>query len=106
MRFTPSAALAISARMSPMFCSGKRELRKKIFSVPSLVTPASISLVGGTMMPSWKMSVVSGLIDPARRPPMSEKCAQPMTKPQRRPSWNTGARSTWSLECDMAPREP
>ena len=44
MRFTPSAALAISARMSPTFCSGKRELRKKIFSVASLVTPASIEL--------------------------------------------------------------
>ena len=39
MRFTPSAALAISARMSPTFCSGKRELRKKILSVASLVVP-------------------------------------------------------------------
>jgi hypothetical protein len=75
-------------------------------SVASLVLPASISLVGGTMMPSWKMSVVSGLIEPARSPPMSEKCAQPITKPQRRPSWKTGASSTWSLECETAPREP
>ena len=64
MRRTPSADAAISARMSPTFCSGKRELRKKIRSAASLVTPASISLVGGTMMPSWKMSVVSGLIEP------------------------------------------
>ena len=37
-------------------------------SVASLVAPASISLVGGMMMPSWKMSEVSGLIEPARSP--------------------------------------
>ena len=92
--------------MSPRLWSGKRELRWKISSAASLVRPASISLVGGTMMPSWKMSVVSGLIDPARRPPTSAKCAQLITKAQRRPSWNTGASSTWSFECEIAPREP
>ncbi len=75
-------------------------------SAASFVTPAAISRVGGMMMPSWKMSVASGLMDPGRRPPMSAKCAQPMTKAQRRPSWKTGARNTWSLLWDTAPREP
>ena len=37
-----------------------------------------------------------GLIDPARSPPMSAKCAHAITKAQRRPpvedwAWNTGA---------------
>ena len=57
------------------------------------------------MMPSWKISVASELIEPGRNPPISEKCAQPMTNAARLPSWNTGARNTWSLECDTAPRE-
>ena len=58
------------------------------------------------MMPSWKMSVASGEIEPGRSPPISEKCAQPITNAQRSPSWNTGARNTWSLEWDTAPRLP
>ena len=57
-------------------------------------------------MPSWKMSVVSGLIEPGRTSPISAKCAQPMTKAQSAPPWKTGARNTWSLLCDTAPREP
>ena len=65
-----------------------------MFNAAALVSPAAISFVGGTMMPSWKMSVASGLIDPGRMPPISAKCAQPMTKATRRPSRKTGARKT------------
>ena len=92
--------------MSPTLWSGKRELRWKMASVASFVTPAATSFVGGIMMPSWKISVASGLIDPARRPPMSAKCAQDMTNADRTPPVKTGASSTWSLECDTAPCEP
>ena len=75
-------------------------------SAASFTTPAATRRVGGMMMPSWKMSVVSALMEPGRSPPTSAKCAHPMTKAMRAPPWNTGARNTWSFPCETAPCEP
>ena len=66
--------------------------------------PVTLEIVRGAVRAA--QAEMEALIEPARMPPISEKCAQAMTKPQRLPSWKTGATSTWSLECEMAPREP
>ena len=71
---------------------------------PMNCDPVTLEIVRGAIRAA--QAEMEALIEPARMPPMSEKCAQPMTKPQRLPSWKTGASSTWSLECEIAPREP
>ena len=60
----------------------------------------------GTMMPSWKISVASGEMLPARMPPMSQKWPQVCEKATSRPRWNTGAAKTMSGEWETPPREP
>jgi len=51
------------------------------------------------------MSVQSGDSEPGRMPPISLKCAQDCAKAASWPSANTGARNTWSGECETAPAE-
>ena len=75
-RRSPSRIAAMEARVSPLTISGKRELRKNMRSSSSATTPSRTTRTGGTMMPSWKMSVQSGDSEPGRMPPISLKCAQ------------------------------
>ncbi len=60
-----------SASRSAARLSGIRELRVMIASAPRLGTPASQSLIGGTIRPSSKTLVALEGIEPGTAPPMS-----------------------------------
>ena len=57
------------------------------------------------MVPSWKISVQSGDMEPGRMPPISAKCAQVCEKPTNASSAKTGEISTWSGVWVTAPCE-
>ena len=66
-------AAAINALESPSSRSGYRELRRMIRYASSFNSPRSIILMGGTKVPSWKISVLAGPMLPGREPPRSQK---------------------------------
>ena len=60
-------------------------------------------LIGGTSVPSWKISVFAGPMLPGRDPPRSQKCAKEWQYATTSPWKNTGAMNTMSGVWVMLP---
>ena len=81
-----------SASRSAARDSGIRELRVMIASAARLGTPASQSLIGGTISPSSNTLVACEGIEPGTAPPMSSWWPNAWTKATTRPGRRTPAR--------------